>query len=58
MIGNAVPVEMAKVLGEKIVEDLSNTKTTKKEVIQKEAVVNNGNIVREKMNEIINSISA
>ncbi len=58
MIGNAVPVEMAKVLGEKIVEDLSKTMTLKKEVIQKEELVTNGNIVREKMNEIINSISA
>ncbi len=58
MIGNAVPVEMAKVLGEKIFKDLSKSKTTKKEIFQKVSLVNNGNIVREKMNEMLNSISA
>lgn len=58
MIGNAVPVEMAKVLGEKIFKDLSKIKSTKKEVYQKTSLVNNGAIVREKMNEMLNSISA
>lgn len=58
MIGNAVPVKMAKILGEKIFNDLSKNTIEKKGVFQKVALVNNGNTVREKMNEIINSISA
>ena len=58
MIGNAVPVEMAKVLGLKIFYDLMAIKSDNSEKIQKVALVNSGNIVREKMNEIINSISA
>jgi DNA (cytosine-5)-methyltransferase 1 len=58
MIGNAVPVVMAKVLGEKILKDLINNKTNKKEIFQNLSLVNNGNIVREKMNEMLNSISA
>lgn len=58
MIGNAVPVEMAKVLGEKIFNDLKGNKTIKKEVFQNVSLVSDGNVVREKMNEMINSISA
>ena len=58
MIGNAVPVDMAKVLGEKILKDLIKNKTNKREMFQKVSLVNNGNIVREKMNEMLNSISA
>ncbi len=58
MIGNAVPVEMAKLLGEKILKDLIKNKTNKREMFQKVSLVNNGNIVREKMNEMLNSISA
>lgn len=58
MIGNAVPVRMAKVLGQKIFNDLSSLKT-KSIVANKNFVTEiNGNLVREKMNEIINSISA
>jgi DNA (cytosine-5)-methyltransferase 1 len=57
MIGNAVPVRMAKVLGQKIFKDLSSLKSNKKEVVQNFNQAVNGNIVREKMNEIINSIA-
>lgn len=57
MIGNAVPVKMGTILGKKIYEDLSSIKTTKK--VQSKTVVKeiNGNLVIEKMNEIINSIA-
>ncbi|SDW55267.1 DNA cytosine methyltransferase [Flavobacterium degerlachei] len=57
MIGNAVPVRMAKVLGQKIFKDLSSLKSNKKEVVQDFNQAVNGSIVREKMNEIINSIA-
>lgn len=57
MIGNAVPVKMARVLGKKILEDLSSVKTIKK--VPTKGIVReiNGNLVREKMNEIISSIA-
>lgn len=56
MIGNAVPVRMAKVLGQKIFNDLSSLKT-KSIVANKNFVTEiNGNLVREKMNEIRISI--
>ena len=57
MIGNAVPVKMASVLGKKILEDLSSMKTIKK--VPTKGIVReiNGNLVREKMNEIISSIA-
>ena len=58
MIGNAVPIEIAKVLGVQIFKDLSKIKSTKKEDYQKTSLVNNGTIVREKMNEMLNAISA
>ncbi len=58
MIGNAVPVRMAKVLGQKIFEDLASLRTEKKEEIKNNSSEINGNLVRQKMNEIINSISA
>jgi DNA (cytosine-5)-methyltransferase 1 len=58
MIGNAVPVTMAKVLGQKILEDLNSVKTFKSVSSENDAIMNNGDLVREKMNEIINSISA
>lgn len=58
MIGNAVPVEMARVLAEKIFKDLSANILSEREVVQKAELVKNGNIVREKMNEIVKSISA
>ena len=57
MIGNAVPVEMSKILGEKIFKDLANVKLFKEKSIPKTSVINNGNFVREKMNEILNSVS-
>jgi DNA (cytosine-5)-methyltransferase 1 len=57
MIGNAVPVRMAKVLGQKIFVDLSSLQVVKKDTRKKITTEINGNLVREKMNEIINSIS-
>ncbi|AQX09349.1 DNA cytosine methyltransferase [Elizabethkingia anophelis] len=55
MIGNAVPVEMAKVLAKKIYSDLSKKKSIAKKPI-KSIHINevNGNMVIEKLNEIIN----
>lgn len=58
MIGNAVPVEMAKVLGQKLFEDLKSLKTINKLPIKNRAIINNGNFVRDKMIEIINSVTA
>jgi DNA (cytosine-5)-methyltransferase 1 len=58
MIGNAVPVEMAKILAKQIFKDLNANRSTKKEIFSKVSLVNNGNVVREKMNEMLNSISA
>jgi DNA (cytosine-5)-methyltransferase 1 len=55
MIGNAVPVEMAKILGEKISKDLTNLKVDRQEKSSTEIM---GIHVREKMNEIIINISA
>lgn len=57
MIGNAVPVRMAKVLGKKIFEDLDNLKAIKKVPVRKAIKQINGNLVRERMNEIISSIA-
>lgn len=58
MIGNAVPVRMAKVLGQKIFEDLSSLKAVKRAANKNFVTEINGNLVRDKMNEIINSIPA
>jgi len=58
MIGNAVPVRMAKILGQKIFDDLNSLKTVKRVANKNFVTEINGNLVREKMNEIINSISA
>ena len=58
MIGNAVPVKMANILAQQIFEDLSKKEEIKKVLSQNIPLINNGNIVREKMNEIINSIPA
>lgn len=58
MIGNAVPVEMAKVLGEKIFYDLNTNLTTQSELLVEKSVVVNGAVIKKKMNEILNSISA
>jgi DNA (cytosine-5)-methyltransferase 1 len=57
MVGNAVPVEMAKVLATKILNDL---KTCKQNFKYTEPIFNeisSGKIVIQKMNEIINSIA-
>lgn len=58
MIGNAVPVLMAKVLGKKIFEDMKSVKAVNRDSSNELTKMNDGNLVREKMNEIINSISA
>lgn len=57
MIGNAVPVKMAEVLGKKILDDLKTLKPSKIDSVNNFATVLNGNIVREKMNEIVNNIT-
>jgi DNA (cytosine-5)-methyltransferase 1 len=57
MIGNAVPVKMAAILGKKIFEDLDAIKVVKKSTTKTKIREINGNIVREKMNEIISSIA-
>jgi DNA (cytosine-5)-methyltransferase 1 len=57
MIGNAVPVRMAKVLGKKIFEDLDNLKAVRKTPVRKAIKQINGDLVRERMNEIISSIA-
>lgn len=54
MIGNAVPVKMAEILGKKIYKDLISLKTTKKEIVNDFSKTINGNLVLEKMNDIIN----
>lgn len=55
MIGNAVPVRMGKVLAEKIYADLENLQINKAttKIISPEY---NGNIVIEKLNEIVNRV--
>ena len=58
MIGNAVPVRMGKILAQKIHLDLNNLKFIKKAPIKNIASEITGNIVREKMNEIANGITA
>lgn len=58
MIGNAVPVEMAKILGKRIYNDLTNIKVIRKAIngnSSKEIV--NGNLVIQKLNEIVNKAS-
>lgn len=57
MIGNAVPVKMGTILGKKIHEDLSSVKTIKKILVKGIIKEINGNLIREKMNEIISSIA-
>lgn len=54
MIGNAVPVEMAKILAKRIYFDLTNIKVTKKIISKKPQIVINGSNVIEKMIEIVN----
>ena len=58
MIGNAVPVEMAKILGKKILNDFANIKSINRNSFENTSTKNNGNFVIEKMNEILNTVSA
>lgn len=57
MIGNAVPVRMAKILAQKILEDMNSLNLI--EPLEEKSSVSkiNGNFVKVKMNEIINSIA-
>ena len=57
MIGNAVPVRMGKVLAEKIIGDLRTLKAVDKAVNKTIESQINGSVVRQKMNEIISTIS-
>ncbi|CAH0998020.1 Modification methylase HaeIII [Emticicia aquatica] len=58
MIGNAVPVKMAQVLGQKIFKDLQKVKKIKLSSFKSSEMEFDGTVVKEKMNELINSISA
>ncbi len=53
MIGNAVPIEMARVIAQQIYTDLSKTKEEKKSTSSSKI---NGLFVREKMQEVIRNI--
>ena len=57
MIGNAVPVQMAKILANRIHYDLSNIKVTKKIISKQPIKILNGQNVIEKMNKIVNKAS-
>jgi len=57
MIGNAVPVRMGKVLAVKILQDLNNINTLKIQKIAPDNNFLNGQIVHERMLEIVNSIA-
>jgi DNA (cytosine-5)-methyltransferase 1 len=58
MIGNAVPVKMAEILAEKIYKDLNKRKKTANNKVLVDIYKINGDSVREKMNEIINTLTA
>ena len=58
MIGNAVPVKMGKVLAQKIYADLDNLKIATKTTPKSISAEYNGNIVIEKLNEIVNRVTA
>lgn len=53
MIGNAVPVELAKAIAAKIITDLTNSEHTAKQQIAK--LPFNGKLAKEKMLEIVNA---
>ena len=55
MIGNAVPVRMGKILAEKIYSDLNTIKTPTNRKFYEEV---NGTVVKEKLSEIVNRMSA
>lgn len=57
MIGNAVPVRMGKVLAQKIYADLDKLKVARKPVLKNVSSDYNGNIVIEKLNEIVNRVT-
>lgn len=57
MIGNAVPVRMGKILAQKIYADLDNLKVEKKATQKNIPAEYNGNIVIEKLNEIVNRVT-
>lgn len=57
MIGNAVPVKMAEILGKNILSDLSNIKAPIIPVSNKPQEKMNGITVKEKMSEIVNNLS-
>ncbi|HLK30895.1 MAG TPA: DNA cytosine methyltransferase [Puia sp.] len=56
MIGNAVPVKMAKILAQKIFHDLSSVKTKKKRSAIQQDDFLNGKTVKEKMIEMMNDV--
>lgn len=58
MIGNAVPVGMAQILAEKISSDLVKISDKKKKSVAKDTFKINGENVREKMNHLINTLTA
>lgn len=55
MIGNAVPVRMGKILAEKIYSDLNAIKISTNRTFSEEV---NGTVVKEKLSEIVNRMSA
>ncbi len=56
MIGNAVPVRMAKILAQKIFDDINSINMSENNTVVKKTKFLNGNIVRERMMEIVNAI--
>jgi DNA (cytosine-5)-methyltransferase 1 len=57
MIGNAVPVRMGEILAEKIYADLDHLKVINKVVQKPISTEYNGNVVIEKLNEIVNRVT-
>jgi DNA (cytosine-5)-methyltransferase 1 len=57
MIGNAVPVRMAKTLAQKIHKDLESLAVTDTKIADKNINVFNGQVVRERLLEIVNGIA-
>ncbi|GEM55007.1 DNA (cytosine-5-)-methyltransferase [Flavobacterium branchiophilum NBRC 15030 = ATCC 35035] len=55
MIGNAVPVELARILALKIIKDMN--KNVEKNIKFSNSLNINGNLVKEKMNELLNTLS-
>lgn len=56
MIGNAVPVRMAKILAEKIYKDLDSLVINDVQSIETDTNTFNGQVVREKLLEIVNGV--